>query len=394
MFFPYVGSFKSIDIQPFFVIVSIIILPYIYIRYKVKIQPLSLLIALLIYLPIFFRLMADPWLEFNFFATYIFAFATAITCYILASKGQKYLSLRLVSIYTSVYFVIGLVQLFYNRNFLTFLVSRSQNSGFIDSLVESGRGVISLTAEPSQFGKLLIMLNILFILLLLRADTRDILNKIFFSLLGFIIINTLLSSSAYILLIHSSILFVFLVLYKRKILFYFMGSFFVLIPLVSLDFNNSFRLINIFQNVDNLTFLFQQGAFSRVMNLPISIVGFLNSYYLGLGNTNRIFYDSFYFLGEEFAFAYSSRNLGGYIEFLMRFGVFSFIFYLFYFFILKKIFFIRLHLNDSFVFIGPFLCFSVLLITIQDGSTINPISWFILFFTYQLTHKEKFLNYS
>jgi len=394
LFFPYVGIIKSIDIQPFYVIVSTIALIFIHAtRRKIKFN--LLIVSLILYLPILTRILIDPDLDLTFFITYLFAFLTAITTYSIAFNAYNFLSLRILFTFTLIYLLVGLIQVYFDRTFLNILISRTSNVDYIENLIVSGRGVVSLTAEPSQFGKTIIVLNFIYIIAILRDLSPNSFDKILYSLVFFIFFNFFLSGSAYMLFFHVLFLALFLLMFKRKVLIFLITVVFLFQSFVVFggqEISSNLRLLDIVNNIDNIPYLFSQGAFGRLMNVPISIKGFFVSSFYGLGNTSREYFGSFYILNESFDFAFTSRNLGGFIEFLLRFGLFSVLFYLFYFFILIKIYFTQVTINNSKILVGPFLFFFLFFITIQDGSPLNPLAWFSLFFTYKFSLNNKSNN--
>lgn len=385
MFFPYVGTVKSIDIQPFFVVVTLPLCLIIYSFFKEIVSFKVILLSFLMFIPVLFRILVDENLEATYLITYVFSFLTGSLAFIFSWKGHKFLSLRLFYFFVSFYILVGLAQLFFDRNFLTFLLSRANGTGLVESLIETGRGVVSLTAEPSQFGKLLIIFNLLYVILIVRDNYSNLINNILYSFVFFILCNIFLSISAYMILFHVLIFGVFLFYFKFKTFIFGVFSFLALLFFATFEFEDNIRFFDILNNSNNLPYLFAQGAFNRLMNIPISFVGFLRSDMYGLGNSNLEYFDYFKLLGEDFNFVYTSRNLGGFIEYLLRFGLFAVPFYIFYFYTLWKVCFIKVYTKDSTYKIGPFLALSILYITLQDGSTLNPLVWFTYFLAYKMS---------
>ena len=213
-----------------------------------------------------------------------------------------------------------------------------------------------------------------------------------------ILVNLFISRSAYAILFHFFVLAVLLFFLYRKFFFFSVTSLLVLsASFIALLVNveSEVRFINLFIAVfDNPDFLLGQGAIQRLFNIPITL--------------NNIFYFDWYGAGIKDIAAISSiptplgileypvrnRSYGGYIEYLLKFGVLSLPVMAIIFYWLNKIRKIVIRIGGKSYYLGYFFSFTLFILTFQDGSPANPLPIFILLYIYlKSNHLRNKTNY-
>jgi hypothetical protein len=383
IFFPFVGFIRIGDIQPNFALLGILILflSFLFEQYQ-QVNKIALFVFLFFFILLSLRIF---WGENGFEIRYLFTYLLSITVPFLIwhffKKKWLYLSLPLLGFISITYLVVAIIQIGGNQQFLAEILPRAEVAKAV-YIIETGRGVRSLTSEPSVFGKVLTYLNVIYIFLELKVAKDKIpLPRILLVSFFYFISNLFLAQSFYGLVIHGIILIILLLLLSPSTLIILLASLGFLVSYFSFALPG-FRLNLIFQAVQNLNleFLMSQGAFARVMNVPISIYGGINALPMGFGNTDQITNGQFVIFGKPYFFFIGKRNLGGFIEFFLRFGLIGFSILIFYFAGLLKI------LKNSFktkfkrMKIGYFFAFSLFLLTFLDGSTTDPLAWFSFLF--------------
>lgn len=316
VFFPYLGPLKGLDLQPFFLIA----LFFLFLRSKPQILPIHLLTLITFAVVIVFYglFSTDATFTDSFFMPLVFV---ALMAFILSSNDENVLPIdsHFIVVIASIYITVGFIQVF-EPSFLTQLVSRSTDA--VDRLVESGRGVRSLCAEPAQFGRMLVSLNAIYILLAIKESKRSI--NIISTTMVFLFANIFLAQSLYSVAIHFVVVgsFVAFSSYLRLshritgIAICAAGASVFAFYLVE---SRLATLIPLF--LDNYEKIFDYGAANRLFNPLVSILGgLINGELLGYR-----FADSEYLelMGQTF---YLQPKLhGGYVELIYRFGIFGLI---------------------------------------------------------------------
>lgn len=370
IFFPFIGFFPGTDVQPFYLLLSIIFLISISNKILLNQKDLFLIISSLLLIIIRGTLISDVEIHFVSLAKLLFSLLTPVTIFLLVKNrvfniGNTY---PILIFSLGVIIVVGFIQLF-SPDFLTFLVSRSEDS--IERLINSGRGVRSLFPEPSSFGKQLILSNIL--LIFNSSKFRDKHNFLFSLILLFC--NLLLVRSAYSFAFHFILVLFYFV--KPKYLFKFFLTIITILSfyfLAGSGFEPIIRTSRIFKIFNALLIepeiLMNQGAFKRLINIPITLNNLFNHYgILGSYGIEQNYYSSISTPIGEYRYTASNRNLGGIIEYLLLYGIFSipWIIWIFY-----KV---LVPLNKK----KSLLILYTLFLILQDGSTSNPFSWFTIF---------------
>jgi len=106
----------------------------------------------------------------------------------------------------------------------------------------------------------------------------------------------------------------------------------------------------------------------------------------GAGNSNEVFQTSVWTSFGALFYEARSRGIGGFIEFLLRFGVFSFPLMFFYFLIVKRVADVVVVLSENRVRIGLYFAAAVLLLSFQDSSPALPMSLMMVVALYRFRH--------
>ena len=381
IFFPFIGFIPGIDVQPFFLIYSITIFFIFFSGTKFK-KPEFILFVSCITLFIVASLLN------NFdLITFVKGLASILTPFLILKAINDGLKITEKQIIIScvIIFSVGLIQLFVDREFLIFFVSRSSDA--ILRAVESGRGVRSFFPEPSTFGKQILLTNILVYTMLILKNKNKL--AIQYSIL-FFVLNILLSQSLYSVGIHSIFIFICIISFKLKlflIAFIIFFSFLINTSFVNefLSENSNYRSFKLLLRLlDNPELLMNQGAFGRLYNLKISLNSFIEFNCIGsqiaeLSNSNYTYINTYF---GKYYYYLQPRNYGGAIEYLLMYGFYSIPIYIFIF----KRFLNVIKSNKQYVILTAFSLF----LLFQDGSTSNPFTWFVFLYLTTILN-EKFL---
>lgn len=350
LLFPFIG-FLPTDIQPWFIIVAFVgLLLGASLRFT-RIDTFFVLINLV--LVTLYIIIYNQQIDLRSVLTWLlFSIMPVALSHFIDFERHKIV--RLVSLSLFIYILVGLIQV-YSGDFASNLVSRELR---LDIIEASGRGVRSLTSEPSVFARILGKLALTLIIL---TGFRPM--KQFF----LILVNMMLSLSIYGIVVH--IVIVAVVMAKR--FFKILGLLVIIVALIRSD-SIPGRAGFIISGVrDNPTILLEQGAFARVINLPISVKNTLN--YWPEGSAVKVLPSSPESINTvigEYNYFLAPRNLGGLIELPYRFGFLglcSLLTFLYYFQVKSKNYkLLRVKLLVLFLFF-------------QDGSIIDTFNWILLF---------------
>lgn len=372
--FPFVGFFPGVDVQPFAFIfcflVALVNFKKIIINYNFLFLFLYMLILVSIYTLFYVNEL--------FFVKEIFFTLSFFTIGILVKNKIISVERKHIKYCLIVYSFVGVVQLV-TPEFLTFLVSRSEEQ--VMMAVDSGRGVRSLTGEPSHLGKIYIILNFLLICMYARKSQQNSNFRLhFYRIFGlsliFFILNLLLAQSAYMLVMHLLMLSGFVLLVKARffIMFLFLGLALIVFYLNASD--DSSRISFLYDiALNNPELLMQQGAFRRLVNIPIIFNNLTFFGPLGAGASELVFPTSLGTPLGEYFYAARSRNLGGGFEYLLKYGLFAIPVFVFIIYRLSWIF--KIYSDKA---LSLFLFSFLFVILFQDGSFSNPLTLYLFYF--------------
>ena len=271
LFFPYITLFESPwSLQPYAFFVSIVLL-FFFKHYKINYNILILLIVA------FFSILISV-LSLSNFINSLRSIANYISLPIIIWALYK---IKLTSnnvqpfVKTTayIYIIVGLIQLFIYPGFLTFLVPHQGNT---ENLLLSGRGVSSLTPEPSYFGFL--MLLYFFIALLYKDKFLIFLSSASILLLA-------QSFSAIICLIIT----ILLILSLKNIKYFLITiilfvALFLLILNITVDNTRSFIIMqNIITNGFSTTIENDASATGRLYHITYPIVTSFSNFFIPFG---------------------------------------------------------------------------------------------------------------
>lgn len=263
-------------------------------------QPYGLIMALII----FFSFKNKTFINTNIYLLIIFVFSI----FIFLGSGINFLSSRSLFNYMQLFFVsyiafqvlkskrinfefflkstiviwflVGLIQTFINKAFLTFLVRDPRILG-------ETRGVVSLAAEPTFYGIVLLF----FVLFLLHTNYKYKEFFIFICLLGIIFFAK--SSMVFLFLIIMIILY-FLTHLNFKSIFY-MIALLVVAPILIVKFMQDTRIAFLITEIfDNPSGLLTRdfSITDRIFHLVFSLKGFFDNYMLPNGFVSWEIYKS------------------------------------------------------------------------------------------------------
>jgi hypothetical protein len=147
--------------------------------------------------------------SFLSFSNYFSFLIVPFSVYVVLKKSNG-LSYNLFKISVNIWLYVGLVQFFFYKSFLTFILSRSTGIS-LDSTFNR-RGVVSLAPEPTYYGSIILLFLIIY--LINFYDKKD--YKLLFSLFIQLFILSQ-SSTSIIVLITSLIIFFLFFIFKLKL---------------------------------------------------------------------------------------------------------------------------------------------------------------------------------
>ena len=377
IFFPYVGFIKGIDLQPFYLLFLIIIFMINITIGKIIIKNKALLFSILVTILLAtFRYLYEFTYDYEggyhrVFISCISHLITGLLIVLLYPNLKRGISLKFLKYVTLTYIVIGLIQLFFYEQFLSFLVFRGYQE-----LISTGRGMRSLVSEPSVLSYTLIILNGLY--LIKRSEEKEMTIKaLLISSLVFILANIIISQSLYGIFIHI-IPFSFYLLRKRILLFslIFAIGYFAFFKILTLSLD--LRSLNLIKAlVYNPESLLIEGAMKKLFNIPISIFASLKFGFFGSGflDANEIILNLKIFPEFPMTFEVGNKNAGGLIELFLQIGFLS----IFLFLIIGRKFINLLKYNNS---IDLLLILMWLFTGFSYNSYGNPMHWILLLFIF------------
>jgi hypothetical protein len=381
LFFPFVGFFPGIDTQPMFLIaaLSVFVLLFKYIKINIS----FFIVFLISLISIVSRFLFEPnYLDFKYVFTYLGALLTFFMIYTAIDNGYLKPTGKFVLFVSGFYFIIGVIQLFI-PDFMANVVHRSVEHAL--SYAGSGRGVRSLTGEPAALGKVFTTLNVLLVFFIYTSDVIKKHRAALTACLMFFLASAVSSRSAYALAIHLFLIFILIFIINKKLFFIVIAIIFLLMTslLSYLYLYADIRAINILgQLLTTPEVLLQQGAMRRVMNVPISLNNLQYFGYFGAGNSPDSFNASLYTPIGNLNYLAFNRNIGGFVEFILKFGVFSIPLIFTYFYMCFNVLLTTFYVDNKKFRIGIFLVCAIMFLTFQDSSPVQPLSWFLLVYLY------------
>lgn len=382
--FPEVGLVRSSDVQPnFFLLASICSLIFLN---RIRVSRMGILYFTLCLLCLVLSFVVH---QENVTWTYILKYSISLLsfflCYILCSNGVLLISNKLIIFALIAYILVAIIQ-FIIPDFLTFLVTRSQTQTTQD-LLSSGRGMMSLTGEPSHFGKVITMLNLLYVFNTL-VSYQKVLNHhllLFISIFLFVL-NCLLSQSFYACTFHFVCLIGISYILNRKLTYLFLVFFgFGLVAFITFV-TTIFPDVRIAQIANDLIFnpeiLLVQGAMVRVMNIPLTFITLSNFGFWGAGNSSVVFLNQINLGIGILEYTTSNRLYGGFVEYILKMGILSAPLLMAYIYMMATIGKLKLVLSGSLRSVGIVFSGMILLLSSQDGSLASPLMIFAVVYIF------------
>ena len=339
LLFPYVNTGSFSDIQLHYVFFAI----FLWILNKaVIVNP----VATILFAFLFFTYSAIISLDFNLVYPMVgFLLNFVLLARINYGKYFKYLMFGFL-----VYLFIGFIQYFYDREFAGGLVYR--NTEAILNHIDSGRGVRSLTPEPSDFAAIIFFFNIVIVNLAKISDYNKALISIFLLFASF-----LAAGSLYTFVFHFLGILIYLIINAFYTTLFLLFAFFY--TAISLLGSRIVILLN--SVVNDHSYILSQGAFQKAINFIQNIRYSIHQ--IGIGSVDV---------------DYPAYTYGG-LSYLI--GTYSFLglIYIIY------LFFRFLPSGKPFEILILYL--SYFLFVLNAGSLLNPL-WIIVFSTFVIRSRR------
>jgi len=380
--FPEVGLVSFSDVQPNFFVLSAFCIIVFASRLRFSRSVILYFAVCFISLLLSFVTHQDniTWL---YIMKYSISLLTVFFCYILCSNNIVVISNKLIIISALIYLFVGAMQ-YVIPDFLTSLVTRDLTTA---NLASSGRGMMSLTGEPSHFGKTITILNILFVFkALVEGQKAHNIRSLQLVSIVLFILNCLISQSAYACFFHFICLIgIFFILNRRLAYFFLVLVFFgavSAISFLSLVFPEA-RIAQILNLIlTNPELLLQQGAILRALNVPLT---FVNLSYFGLWGTGN---SSLVFSGQVdlglgiLEYIVWNRLYGGFIEYVLKMGVLSVPLIFGYLYVMLTIARIKFRINGHLRSGGIIFAGILFMLSLQDGSLASPLMIFTVIYVF------------
>lgn len=382
--FPFVGIFPGVDTQPNFILLGILLLLVLIGFVKLEKMHVLLFLFTLVILYTHF-LIFSPGGSLGYIIQYTLTAMTAFVVYFLMRHGVLYSTSLFFWFVAVVYILVALIQVFI-PDFLAFAVSRSESH--IELLKASGRGVRSLTGEPSHFGKMLIFLNILIIISYFKEDRtmNQFYMRALFIFAFFILCSAFFARSFYMLFYHIMLFSLFLLIFRFRHFVLFFVALFAGTVLLSgvVDRFTDIRIFYLLSVLyDNPQLLAEQGALRRALNIPASIIGgFIHTPY-GFGNADARYSISIDLLLFTYELSISNRLFGGVFEIFLKMGILGTPVLLLIFLPGVGILMRNACSKTLESKLSTYGVVCAFILVSADGSLANPVIWFFLFFIYK-----------
>ncbi|XPV67635.1 MAG: hypothetical protein ACNI25_09935 [Halarcobacter sp.] len=370
---PYLSVFtKQIDTSPYALIIS----TYIFILIKNKSLPYHSYILLFgsffAFLIIFITHI--ELLSIRSFLGYFSLFIISSSTYFVLKKNNGF-NYKLFIFFVYLWFFVGLVQLFIDESFMTFLLDRYRSGG--------GRGVTGLAPEPTYYGT--VALFIFFISVIINYRVKLI---FFISLIEVVFLSK--SSTAILLVLVLIFIYGILNLKFKTIILYIVGAisfYFFIIDYLYLFQGN--RFYGVLRGIleDPLYLMTRDESVSeRLFHVFFAYKGFFDNYGLPNGFTSFKLY-----LTENLPIYYPYTELikptrtimSGIGGIFFELGFMGFI-YIFFFFLLIK------QAEKNFTKAMFLFLYLMIILNTSVPLTFPYIGFVIGILLYKLNHKEKF----
>lgn len=380
--FPEVGLVSFSDVQPNFFILSAVCTLALLGRVRVSTTAILYFIVCMLCLLLSF-IVHNENVTLLYMLKYSISLLTVLFCYILCSNRIVVISNKLIIFSALIYLFVGAMQ-YVIPDFLISLVTRELTTA---NLASTGRGMMSLTGEPSHFGKTLTILNVLFVFKsLVDGEKGQSYRSLQLITITLFILNCFLSQSFYACFFHFVCLIGVSYILNRRATYLFMAlMLFGLVSAISflaIIFPEAriAQIANLL--ITNPELILEQGAIVRALNVPLT---FVNLSYFGLWGTGN---SSLIFLGQidlgvgVLEYSILNRLYGGFVEYVLKMGVLSIPLIIGYLYMMTTIarikFRIAGHLRSGgFIFAGM-----LFMLSLQDGSLASPLMIFSVIYIF------------
>ena len=377
LFLPFVGPFKSIDVQPIFFFLLTVWLVTSTKRISLTYWIVFLSGASLICTA---WIIHSETITTKTIATHGLGIISPFLIITFIKNSSHIIDSKAVLFFSLIYIGIALIQLTVDPEFLVFLTGRSVEN--VALLTESGRGVRSLTGEPSHFGRVLLCLNAIYALRSeLYSGNRKAKNILKVSFL-FLLASAVLAQSAYAVLLH--LIFVLSILYStagfRLIAFSIFSLPFIAISIEiarGFDTTSSRLMLILFSILENPEMIVAQGAFDRVLNIPLSIYGWILSGPFGAGDSERIYEGVTSIFGANYFFSIGNRNLGGLLEYNLKYGALAIPIALLASITILRLMFFSFGAGPPIKRVFFPVSIACFFLIFQNGSVLDPLAWMV-----------------
>jgi hypothetical protein len=319
IFFPYLKFFTSgIDTAPYALVFSTII----FLLIKKKSLPTELWTLFILFLLSIMSLSLNfNYLAFLLLAGYFSVFIIAGSTYFILRLNDK-VNLKLINFFFYIWFTIGLVQTFVNKDFMTSILTRHSTS--------YDRGVTGLAAEPSFYAFIMLfflIINYIYNFKPLITFTLTLFSVIFFAKSA---------TGTFILCIF--IIFFFLLFRIRVKTFLFISL--LIAILIFLIFTKDilintrlFYLMSDFLSDPVIIFINDESANARMLSIVTGFVASKNYYFLinpfnDFREQTSIIYDEYLYYIHPFNFGLiADRAMSGTGGAFFNIGIFSILYY-------------------------------------------------------------------
>jgi len=380
--FPEVGLVSFSDVQPNFFILSALCILVLVTKIKLSIRMSSYFTVCILCLVLSF-IAHNENVTLFYVLKYCISLLTFLFCYILCSNKILVISNKLIIVSIFIYLFVGLVQ-FIIPDFLTSLVTRGLTT---TDLASSGRGMMSLTGEPSHFGKVITILNVLFVFKsLVDEEKGHNYGSLQWFTITLFILNCLISQSTYACFFHFICLIGIFYILNRRLAYVFMALVFFgsvsTITFLNLMFPEAriAQILNLL--LTNPEMLLQQGAIVRFLNVPLT---FVNLSYFGLwgsGNSSLVFSGQVDLAVGVLEYVIWNRLYGGFIEYVLKMGVLSIPLVIGYLYMMITIARLKFTISGHTRSGGIFFAGILFMLSLQDGSLASPLMIFTVIYIF------------
>lgn len=373
-FFPFLNILKlPTDSQPNALLLAIII---VFLNYKFilkhfpgKLVIFLLLIIFSIFPIIYSKLGFDTLISFiSYLSLILVPLATLIT--LTKIKGLSYNFFFFTII---VWFCVAIIQRFFYPNFLSFLLTRSIGSGFM------GRGVNSLSPEPTYYGSIIVLFTMIYYLNYPNESNRKLILILLFVQLFFLS----LSSTVFAVLLLSFIFYVFIKILKFQVgikpiitFFFFVFTIYIfyLIFYDTLIETRIYKILDILISKPEIILL-DESINERVNHALFPLISIYDNFGLpnGYGNFQEYIIKkssdpSYYFFFERLNIEHYKKVMSGYGAVFFELGIFGIIIPYYLYNVFKNL------LNKN-IYLYIFIALNLLLFT--SISLNNPLILFL-----------------